>query len=63
VGRDNKCKYKVSVGQSEGKILLGRHKHRWEEDILDVRERAFQCADWIQLPQERDRWRAFVNKV
>jgi len=32
--------YNIFVEKSEGKRLLGRHRHRWEDNIrMDVRER------------------------
>jgi hypothetical protein len=49
--------YKVLVGKHEGKRSHGGPRHRWEDRIrMDLRE-----IVWIQLAQDRDRWRALVN--
>jgi hypothetical protein len=56
--------YKVLVGKPEGKRPLGRPRHRWEAGIrMDLREIAWGSVEWIQLAQDRDRWRAVVNTV
>jgi hypothetical protein len=56
--------YKVVVGKSEGKRLLGKPRCRWENGItMDLREIGWEVVDWIHLAQERDRWRALVNTV
>jgi len=56
--------YGVLVGKPEGKIPLGRPRRRWEDDIkMDLQEGGFEGMDWIELVQDRDRWRAFVNAV
>jgi hypothetical protein len=55
--------YRVLMGKPEGKRPLGRPRHRWEDGIrMDLREIG-GSVDWIQLAQDRDRWRAFVNTV
>ena len=55
--------HRVLVGKSEGKRSLGRPRHRWEDNIkTDLRE-VGGGGDWIELAQDRDRWRALVNKV
>ena len=43
---------------------LGRHRHRWEDNIKMVLQEV-RCGgmDWIELAQDRDRWRALVNAV
>jgi len=58
--------YRVLVGKPEGKRPLGRPRRRWEDnskmDLQDV-----GCVggdmDWIDLAQDKDRWRALVNAV
>jgi hypothetical protein len=53
----------VLVGNPDGKRLLGRPKHRWEDGIrMDLREIGWS-VEWIHLAQDRDRWRAVVNAV
>ena len=56
--------YRVLVGKPEGKRLLGRPRHRWEDNIMmDFQEVAYGGMDWIKLAQDRDRWRGLVNAV
>jgi uncharacterized protein YebE (UPF0316 family) len=50
------------VGKPEGRRPLGRLRLRWEKDIkMNLREVGWGGTDWIDLAQDRDRWRAFVN--
>jgi len=52
------------VGKPEGKRPLGRSRLTWEDNIkIDVQEVGCVGMDWIELSQDRDRWRAFVNAV
>jgi hypothetical protein len=54
----------ILVGRPEGRRLLGRPGHRWEDNIkMDLREIVCGDVDWIHLAQDRDRWRALVNMV
>ena len=56
--------YRVLVGKSEGKRLLGRPRRRWEDNIkMDFQEMGFRVVDWIRLAQDKDRWRVLVNAV
>jgi hypothetical protein len=56
--------YKILVWRSEGRRPLGRPRHRWEDNIkMDPIEIVFGDVDWIQLAQDRNRWRALVNTV
>jgi hypothetical protein len=56
--------YKVWVGKPEGKKPLGRPRRRWEDGIrMDVGKLDWGSVEWIQLTQDRDRWRAVVNTV
>jgi len=61
---ENRDVYMVSVGKPEENKPLGIHKHRWEDNIkMDLQEVGCGYMDWIDLAQERDRWRVFVNAV
>ncbi|KAJ4449178.1 hypothetical protein ANN_00574 [Periplaneta americana] len=54
--------YRVLVGRPEGKRPLGRPRRRWEDNIImDLREVGCDDRDWINLAQDRDRWRAYVR--
>jgi hypothetical protein len=56
--------YNILVGEPEGRRRLGRPRHRWEDNIKkDLGEIGFGDVDWINLAQDRDRWRALVNTV
>jgi hypothetical protein len=56
--------YRVLVGKPEGKRPLGRPRRRWEDNIkMDLQEVGGACGDWMQLAQDRDRWRALVSTV
>ena len=50
--------------ESRGKDALGRPRHRWEDNIqMDLQEVGCGGMDWIELAQDRDRWRALANAV
>ena len=56
--------YRVLLGKAEGKRSLGRPRRRWEDNIkVDLHEVGCVDMDWIELAQDRDRWRAFANAV
>jgi hypothetical protein len=56
--------YNILVGRLEGRRPLGRPRRIWEDKIkMDLREIGFGDVDWINLAQDRDRWRALVNTV
>jgi hypothetical protein len=56
--------YRALVGNPEGRRPIRRPKRRWEDNIkMDLREVRRGCIDWIDLAQDRDRWRAVVNTV
>jgi len=50
--------YRVFLGKQEGRRPLGRLRHRWVDNIrLDLQEVGCGYMDWIELAQDRDRWR------
>jgi hypothetical protein len=56
--------YGALVGKPEGRRPLGRPRRRWEDNIkMELREVGWGGMDWINLAQDRDRWRAVVNAV
>ena len=56
--------YKVLVGKPDGKRPLGRPRRRCEDNIkMDLEEVGRGCVDWMELLQDRDRWRALVSTV
>jgi len=61
---ERRCVYRVLVRKSEGKTSHGRLRRRWEDNIkMDLQEVGYEGMDWIDLTQDRDRWRALVNAV
>jgi hypothetical protein len=58
MGEDRKV-YKIFMGKPEGKRPLGRPRRRWDKEIrMDLREIGWENVGWIQLAQDRDRWRS-----
>jgi len=52
------------VGKPESNRPLGRPRQRWEDNIkMDLQEVGCGGMEWIELAQDRDRWRALVNAV
>ena len=56
---EGKGVHKVLVGKPEGKRPLGRPRRRLEDNIKIGRG----CGDWMELAEDRDRWRALVSTV
>jgi hypothetical protein len=49
------------VGKPEGNRPLERPRRRWEHIRMDLGETGWKVVDWINLAQDRDRWRAVEN--
>ena len=45
---DRRGSYGILVGKPEGKRVLGRHQHRWENNIrIELQEVGWGGIDWI----------------
>jgi hypothetical protein len=45
-------------------LPLGRPRRRWEDNIkMDLQEVGGSYGEWMELAQDRDRWRAVVSAV
>jgi len=56
--------YRILMGKPEGKRPLGRTRSRWEDNIkMDLMEVGCWDVDWIELAQDRNRWRVLVKGV
>ena len=54
--------YRILVGKPEGRRSLGRPRHTWKGNFeMDLQEVGWRVINWIQLAQDRDRWRVLVN--
>jgi hypothetical protein len=61
---EKRVAYRILVGRLEGRRPLERPRRRWEDNIkIDLQEVGWRGMDWIELAQDRDRWRAVVNAV
>jgi hypothetical protein len=59
-----KTLYKFFVIMLEGRKPRGRPRHRWEDNIeMDLKGIGSEAVDCIHVTQDRDRWRAVVNKA
>ena len=61
---DGRGVHRVLVVKPEGKRPMGRPRRRWEDNIkIDLQEVGGDCWEWLELAQDRDRWRALVSTV
>jgi hypothetical protein len=57
--RNRRGAYRVVVRRPEGKTPLARPRRKWEDIKMDLQE----GLEWIDLAENRDKWRAVVNAV
>ena len=61
---ESRSLYRVLVRKPEGKRPFGGPRRRWEDNIkMDLQAVGCEGMDWIDVAQDRDRWRARVNAV
>jgi len=61
---EDRCVQRVLVGKPEGNRPLGRPRRGWEDNIkMDLQEVGGGRGDWMELFQDRDRWRALVGTM
>jgi hypothetical protein len=61
---ERRCVYRVLMGKPERKKLLGRPRHKWEDNTkMDLQKVRRGSMDWIEQAQDRDRWRVLVKAV
>jgi hypothetical protein len=61
---DKRNVYRLLVGKPEGKRPLGRPRRRLMDNIkMNLLEIGLSVVDWIDVAQDRYRWRALVNSV
>jgi hypothetical protein len=55
---------RVLVEKPQRNRPLGKTRRRWEDNIeVNLKEKAWERVDWIQVAQGRDMLRAFVNTI
>jgi hypothetical protein len=61
---EDRVVHRMLVGKPKGKRPLGRPRRRWEDNIkMDLQKTGGGRVDWMELAQDRDRWRALVGTV
>jgi hypothetical protein len=56
--------HRVLEGKLQGKRPMGRPRHRWEANIkMDLQKMGCCGMDWIELAEDREKWRVLVNAV
>ena len=59
---EGRSAFKILTGKPTGKRPLGRHRRRWEDNIIMyLEEIGINAGNWINSAQDRDYWRVLVN--
>ena len=62
--REGRGVHRVLVRKPDGKRPLGRPRCRWEDNIkMDLQVVGGGCEDWMELAEDRDRWRSLGSTV
>jgi hypothetical protein len=62
--KEDRGVHRELLGKPEGKRPLGRPSRRWEDNIkVYLQEVGGARGDWMELAQDRERWRALVGTV
>jgi hypothetical protein len=60
--RVKRIAYRLLMGKPEGRRPLGSRRWRWvDNNKMDLRKIGWGGMDWIDMAQDADQWRAFVN--
>jgi hypothetical protein len=61
---EDRVVHRVLVVKPEGKRPSRGPRRRWEDNIkMNLQEVGGGRGDWMELAQDRDRWRALVGTV
>jgi len=61
---EERVMYRMLVGKPVGRRPLLRPRRRWMDNIsMDFQEVGCGYMDWIELAQDRDRWRTLMSAV
>ena len=56
--------FKILIGKPTGKRALGRPRYGWKDNIrMDLEEIGINAGNWVDSAQDRNYWRAFMNKA
>jgi hypothetical protein len=56
--------YRLLVGKPKGRRPVGRPRRGWMDNIrMNLVEVGWGDVDWIDMAQDRDRWRVLVKSV
>jgi len=55
--------HRFLVGKPEGKNTVEAQTLMGDNIKMDLQEVGSGCEDWMELAQDKDRWRALVSKV
>jgi hypothetical protein len=61
---EDRVVHRVLVGKPERKRPMGRPRRKWEDNNkMDLQEVGVCRGNWMELAQDKDRWRALVGTV